>query len=166
MTTPPSAGSGQSASATSCRPAPRSAWPTCCSAPRWRSRPPPSSRRVDMSPSQQERTAAEPVWRPSEEWLDSANVSRLMRRHGLADLAALRARALDPEWLWPAVFEDLGIEFAEPFTSVLEADRGPEWATWFAGSRLNLADACLDRWAESKGHEEALVWDSERGERR
>jgi acetyl-CoA synthetase len=114
----------------------------------------------------EEAAGSEPLWRPDKEWLRSANVSRLMRNAGIADLDELRSRALDPDWLWPAVFEDLGIEFAEPYTSVLDVEKGPEWARWFLGSRLNLADACLDRWAAEKGEAEAIVWESERGERR
>jgi acetyl-CoA synthetase len=109
---------------------------------------------------------AETVWRPGEEWLREANVTRLMRRGGVSDLAELRSRALDPEWLWPAVFEDLGIEFAAPYERVLDAADGPEWARWFPGARLNLAAACLDRWAEARPESEAIVWESERGERR
>jgi acetyl-CoA synthetase len=113
-----------------------------------------------------EAAEAAPIWRPNDEWKRSANVNRLMERAGAADLDELRARALDPDWLWPAVFEDLGIEFAEPYSRVLDLERGIEWPRWFLDSRLNLADACLDRWANAKGAEEALVWESERGERR
>jgi len=113
-----------------------------------------------------EAAGAEPVWRPSEEWLSSANVTRLMRAAGVSDVEGLRARALDPEWLWPAIFADLGIEFAEPYSAVLDLTDGAEWPHWFVGSRLNLADSCLDRWAEAKGGEEAIVWESEQGERR
>ncbi len=113
-----------------------------------------------------EAVETETIWRPGENWVESANVSRLMRRAGISDLAELRSRALDPEWLWPAVFEDLGIEFAAPHDRVLDLEEGPEWARWFLGARLNLASACLDRWAEARPDDEAIVWESERGERR
>ena len=120
---------------------------------------------VSVSVEHRER-AGEPIWSPGEEWKRSANVTRLMERAGTADLDELRSRALDPDWLWPAVFEDLGIEFAEPCSRVVDLEDGPEWPRWFPGSRLNLADLCLDRWAAAKGGEEAVVWESERGERR
>jgi acetyl-CoA synthetase len=119
-----------------------------------------------MSAAASGQAEPEVVWRPDPERIEAANVSRLMRANGIEDLEALRARALDPEWLWPAIFADLGIEFAEPWTSVLDDSKGPEWARWFRGARLNLSTLCLDRWAETKGAAEALTWESERGEHR
>ena len=35
----------------------------------------------------------------------------------------------------------------EPWDAVLDASRGPEWATWFVGGRLNIARNCVHRWA-------------------
>lgn len=109
---------------------------------------------------------AEPIWSPGRERIESANVTRLIRRAGLSDLDELRSRSVDPEWLWPAVFDDLGIEFVEPYTQVLDLERGPEWARWFVGARLNLSSACLDRWARVRPDEEAIAWESECGEHR
>jgi acetyl-CoA synthetase len=106
------------------------------------------------------------VWVPDAERLESANVTRLMRKAGVGDVEALRAKALDPEWLWPAVLEDLGMEFAEPWTEVLDGSRGKEWTRWFPGARLNLSTLCLDRWADSAPDAEAVAWESEREERR
>jgi acetyl-CoA synthetase len=110
--------------------------------------------------------AEEPIWRPDEARVRSANVTRLMQLTGVADLDELRSRARDPQWLWPAIFDDLGIVFSRPYDQVLDASEGPQWARWFVGGRLNLAAACLDRWAVTRPEEEALVWESERGERR
>ena len=63
-----------------------------------------------------------------------------MRRHGFDDFAALQQRSQDdPEWFWPAAVEDLGLEFSRPWERVLDLSRGPEWATWFVGGRLNIA---------------------------
>jgi acetyl-CoA synthetase len=111
-------------------------------------------------------TDHEVMWAPSAERVESANVTRLMHKAGAEDLEGLRRRALDPEWLWPTVFEDLGIEFAEPWDQVLDAAEGREWTRWFPGARMNLSIHTLDRWAEEKGAAEALVWESERGEHR
>jgi acetyl-CoA synthetase len=89
------------------------------------------------------------VWQPSAEVLDRANVVRLMRRHGIGDYWDLVRRAQqEPEWFWPAAIEDMGLEFSEPWTQVVDASRGPEWATWFVGGKLNLAWNCVHRWAE------------------
>ena len=58
-----------------------------------------------------------------------------------------RARSKSPEWFWPAAIEDMGIEFIEPWHEVVDASRGPEWATWFVGGKLNIAWNCVHRWA-------------------
>ena len=44
--------------------------------------------------------------------------------------------------------------------------RGPEWATWFSGARLNVAHACVHRWATKRPDEIAAIFDPEEGERR
>lgn len=92
--------------------------------------------------------AADYVWRPGAEYLENANVVRLMRRHGLEDLAALRARSVaDVAWYWGAVVEDLGLPFSTPFREVLDVSRGASDPDWYVGGRLNVVDACLGRWA-------------------
>jgi acetyl-CoA synthetase len=108
------------------------------------------------------------VWQPSPDVLERANVVRLMRRHGIDDYWELVQRAQDePEWFWPAAIEDLGIEFSQPWEQVVDASRGPEWATWFVGAKLNLAWNCVHRWAQQPESADRLaaVWQAEDGSR-
>ena len=110
---------------------------------------------------------AEIVWRPSPEVLERANVVRLMRRHGIADYSDLVVRSQDdPDWFWPAAVEDMGLEFARPWEQVADRSRGPEWATWFVGGRLNIAHNCAHRWAERTPDAVACVSLGEDGRRR
>ncbi len=89
------------------------------------------------------------AWTPTPEVLEQANVVRLMRRLGLDDYRDLQRRsAEDPDWFWPAAIEDMGLEFSHPWDRVVDLSRGPEWATWFVGGKLNLARNCVHRWAE------------------
>ncbi len=105
------------------------------------------------------------VWEPSAEVVEHANVTRLMRRLGCADFhELLRVSVEDVERFWPAVVEDLGLEFSRPWDELLDVSRGVEWARWFVGGRLNLAWNCVHRWAGREG--EAAVWQSEDGARR
>jgi acetyl-CoA synthetase len=109
----------------------------------------------------------EVVWKPDAETLERANVVRLMRRHGIDDYRELVTRSIDdPEWFWPAAVEDMGIEFAEPWREVVDASRGPEWATWFVGGKLNIAWNCVHRWAGERAAEAAAVFRGEDGARR
>jgi acetyl-CoA synthetase len=105
------------------------------------------------------------VWRPSEEAAAATRVMRFAASHGAADYATLHRRALeDPEWFWAAVVEDLGIEFSRPYARVLDESRGPEWATWFVGGRLNLAWNCAGRWRDRTPHAVAVRSETEDGD--
>src|SRR5215208_3203409 len=77
------------------------------------------------------------VWQPDEETLDRANVVRLMRRHGVDD-----------------------------YWELVRRSRGPEWATWFVGGKLNIAWNCVHRWAERRPGAIASVGLGEDGSRR
>jgi acetyl-CoA synthetase len=110
---------------------------------------------------------ADVVWEPTPEVLERANVVRLMRRHGFDDYRAFQQRSQDdPDWFWPAAIEDMGLEFATPWERVSDLSRGPEWATWFVGGRLNVAWNCVHRWGERRPDDVAAVFAGEDGERR
>jgi acetyl-CoA synthetase len=104
------------------------------------------------------------AWTPTEAVLEHANVVRLMRRHGFSTYRELLARSIDdPEWFWPAAVDDMGLGLFEPFTDVVDLSRGPEWATWFTGAKLNIAWNCVHRW---RGDRVAAVFRGEDGARR
>jgi acetyl-CoA synthetase len=105
------------------------------------------------------------VWRPSPEYIANANVTRFMRRHGIEDFHQLVVRSQeDIEWFWDAVVDDLGIDFFDRYTQVLDASRGPAWPRWFVGGTVNLAFNCVDRHASARPDASALLWEGEDGE--
>jgi acetyl-CoA synthetase len=98
------------------------------------------------------------IWQPSPELVERANVTRLQRRLGAENYHELhRISVEEPDRFWPALIDDLGIEFSQPWTSVIDESRGPEWATWFNGGRVNVARVCLHRFAEQRPNDEAFV---------
>jgi acetyl-CoA synthetase len=104
------------------------------------------------------------VWAPTPEQIEQANVSRLQRKLGCADYDELhRVSVEEPERFWPAVIEDLGVEFAAPWSTVLDDSGGIEWAKWFVGGRLNIAWNCVHKWRDLPG--EAAVFRGEDGAR-
>jgi acetyl-CoA synthetase len=104
------------------------------------------------------------VWEPTPEEIERANVTRLARRLGCSDYHELhRLSVEEPERFWPALVDDLGIEFSAPWERVLDASRGVEWARWFVGGKLNLAHDCVHKWRELPG--EAAVFRGEDGGR-
>jgi acetyl-CoA synthetase len=110
----------------------------------------------------------EVIWRPTDEVREGSNAMRLARALGFEDYASLvRFSQDEPERFWPAAIEDMGLEFSRPWDVVVDESRGPEWATWFVGGRLNLAWNCVHRWAQrERADADAAVWQSEEGERR
>src|ERR671918_62358 len=105
------------------------------------------------------------VWRPTEEYVERANVTRLMRAHGIASYDELVARSQDDiEWFWDAVVKDLDIGFFTPYERVLEASGGIPWAKWFVGGTTNLAHNCVDMWAERTPDATAVLWEGEDAE--
>ncbi len=86
------------------------------------------------------------IWRPRPDDLERSHVARLMRRHGLASASELRERAAkDPEWFYPAMLEDLGVEWYEGFHTLADRRRGLPFTDWFLGGKLNLVHNVLDR---------------------
>jgi acetyl-CoA synthetase len=105
------------------------------------------------------------AWEPTPDYVENANVTRLMRAHGIESIGELRRRSVeDIAWYWDAAVKDLGIEFSTPYERVLDDSRGIPWTTWFLGGRVNLVWNCVDRWAHSEAKDRvALIGESETG---
>ena len=105
------------------------------------------------------------IWEPSREFIESTNVWRFLDRLGFKDREEfLRFSRDQPERFWDELMKELRVEWFEPYQQVLDTSRGPEWARWFVGGRLNIAHNCLDRWATSD--RVACLWEGEDGETR
>jgi acetyl-CoA synthetase len=101
---------------------------------------------------------ADVVWRPGAERLAEANLTRLMRRLGVERYADLhRISVEEPDRFWPELVDDLGLLFSQPWDAVRDVSDGSEWARWFIGGRLNMAESCVHRWARERPGDEALV---------
>ncbi|MDX1450627.1 MAG: AMP-binding protein, partial [Acidimicrobiia bacterium] len=57
----------------------------------------------------------------------------------------------------------LGIPFSHPYDSVKDSSDGIEWTRWFVGGRINLSEACVDRWAGETPDATAIVAEREDG---
>jgi acetyl-CoA synthetase len=91
---------------------------------------------------------AEVAWRPTPEYVENANVTRFMRRHGIDSIDEFRRRSVeDMEWFWNALVQDMGIEFTTPYERVLDSSGGIAWSKWFVGGHVNLTYNCVDRHA-------------------
>ena len=105
------------------------------------------------------------VWHPDEEYLGRSRLKRFMDRHGLSTVEELMERSTtDLAWFWEATFEDLGIEFYEPYTQVVDLSRGIQWPTWCVDAKLNIVHNCLDKWIDTPAQNRvAIRWEGEEG---
>ncbi len=110
-------------------------------------------------------TRSNHVWEPRLDDLSHSHVARLMDRHGIGTPDELRRRAAtDPDWFYPAISDDLGIEWFRPYDTLKDGSRGLPWTDWFIGGQLNLVHNCLDRHV-SAGHggEPAVISEDDDG---
>lgn len=112
--------------------------------------------------------AARIIWEPYGDYLEKSNVRRFMDAHGISTYDELVERSVaDVAWFWDAALSDLGVQWDEPYETVLDESQGFPWARWFVGGKLNIVRNCLDRHvAGPRGDHVALEWVSEGGERR
>ena len=105
------------------------------------------------------------AWRPTQEYIEHSRLTAFIRKHGLRDLPDLMDRSTrDIEWFWRAVIDDLGIEFFEPYTKVLDVSKGIAQARWCIGGRMNIVHNCLEKWSGSEAADRpALHWEGEEG---
>ena len=102
------------------------------------------------------------IWEPSREFIKQTNVWRFLRRLGFSHREEFLSFSREnPERFWDETMREMGVEWFAPYHQVLDASRGPEWAQWFLGGRINIAHNCVDRWADSGRI--ACLWESENG---
>src|SRR5690606_32430101 len=111
----------------------------------------------------------QPIWQPSQERIERANMTafarEVARTHGehLRDYPALRAWSVEhPELFWPALWRFAEVRASRPWREVLvDGDKMPG-ARWFVGAELNFAENLLRR---SDDHPAIIAW-TEDGRRR
>lgn len=108
------------------------------------------------------------VWRPTPEVLERAHLTAFMRQHQLTDFDELMQRSTaDIAWFTEAVLRFLDIQFARPYSQVVDLSRGVAWPRWCVDGQLNIVHNCLDKYLETpKERQPALVWEGEDGRTR
>ena len=108
------------------------------------------------------------AWRPTADYVAGSRLQQFITRHDLRDYPDLLNRSTtDLEWFWRAVLDDLGIQFYEPYTKVVDTSRGIPWTRWCVGGRMNIVHNCLDKWMGTPVADRvAFHWEGEEGETR
>ena len=89
---------------------------------------------------------SELCWQPTGDYLSKSNISRFMQKHHIKDYDELIKKSTsDIEWFWDAALKDLGVEWYQPYTKVLDQSKGFPWTKWFINGKINIVHNCLDR---------------------
>ncbi|MFX1541188.1 MAG: acetyl-coenzyme A synthetase N-terminal domain-containing protein, partial [Promethearchaeota archaeon] len=68
------------------------------------------------------------VWHSSGDYQTNSNIRRFMNKHDIKTYDELIHRSTeDIEWFWDAVLKDLGIEWYQLYSKVLDDSKGIEW---------------------------------------
>jgi acetyl-CoA synthetase len=118
----------------------------------------------------------EDIWSPSPDWIEHANVTRLLRTLGYTIDArdpvavAQTARSFiertmrEIEWFWDAALRDMQLLWSTPYRTLLDTTRGNAFADWFVGAETNIVSNCVDRHARGPSADRpALIAESEDG---
>ena len=116
------------------------------------------------------------AWAPTPDFIEQANVTRLMRTLGYRvdskDPAQVREAARtfieksqrDIQWFWDAALRDMNMAWDKPYGSLLDVTRGNAYADWFVGGETNIVTNCVDRHARGpNAGKAALIAESEDG---
>lgn len=108
------------------------------------------------------------VWQPSPASIERAHLTRFLRQHAIPDFAGLMERSTrEVAWFTDSLLKYLEIEFAQPYTQVVDLSRGIAWPHWCVGGRMNIVHNCLDKYLGTPTESQpALIWEGEAGERR
>lgn len=106
------------------------------------------------------------VWKPSQEVIEHAYLTRFMRQHGIADFDELMRRSTtDVAWFTDSLLRFLDIRFYRPYEQVVDLSRGIAWPRWCVGGELNIIHNCLDKYIGTAQEEKpALIWEGEEGQ--
>jgi len=105
------------------------------------------------------------IWEPHGDYKTKANIVRFMKEHGIGNYEELIRRSTeDIEWFWDAALKDLGVEWYQPYTKVLDDSGGLPWAKWFIDGKMNIVHNCLDRHAKGRRRDHpAVIWEGDDG---
>src|SRR3970040_241687 len=108
------------------------------------------------------------VWEPNPATIERANLTHFLRTHQISDFAALMERSTrEVAWFTDSLLKYLEIEFAQPYTQVVDLSRGIAWPQWCVGGRMNIVHNCLDKYIGTPTENQpAVIWEGEGGRTR
>ncbi|MFW9962456.1 MAG: AMP-binding protein [Candidatus Sifarchaeia archaeon] len=108
------------------------------------------------------------VWRPTEEHVEQANMTRFMKLHDIDNFDELMQRSTeDVAWFTDALLKFLNIEFYKPYDQVVDLSKGIAWPKWCVNGKMNIVHNCIDKYMGTDTEKQlALIWEGEDGANR
>lgn len=108
------------------------------------------------------------AWRPKPESVERTNLATFWKKQGLDSYSSLCEWALeDVGRFWDAALKDLGVEFYEPYTNIMDASNGIARPLWCVDGKMNIVHNLLDKWqATEVAERDAIRYESEEGDDR
>lgn len=116
---------------------------------------------------------AAPVWYPAPDYIRGSHLENVMQAMGIkldtadpetAYRAFYRRSIAEPEAFWHAALDEIGIEWFEPFTRVVDLSNGLQSPHWFPDGELNLVHNAVFRHLKTRrGGQPAIIWEGEDG---
>jgi acetyl-CoA synthetase len=105
------------------------------------------------------------AWQPNPDWIEESNLKKFMVKHQLSDYDQLFRKSVEEiDWFWEAVFQDLDIQFYQPYTKVVDLKEGIQFPRWCVDGKMNIILNCLDKWQDTPVVDRvAFIWEGEEG---
>ena len=105
------------------------------------------------------------VWKPTGDYIEKANITKFMKKHGIKNYDELIKKSTENiNWFWDEAIKDLNIEFYKPYKKVYDDSKGIQWTNWFIDGKINIVHNVVDRHANSKKKKNiAIIWENEQG---
>lgn len=84
------------------------------------------------------------VWHPTPDQIHHTNITALQRQLGFDRYDRLYQWSIDHrDQFWHRMIQRLGIQFQQPYTTVLELSDGVEQPHWLVNARFNIVESCF-----------------------
>lgn len=85
-----------------------------------------------------------PIWEPSKEIIEQSNIFKMMQIHGFDNYDDFwKWSTTNKVTFWEETIQNLGIEFAQKYTSILDVSKGVENPKWLKNAKFNIVDSCF-----------------------
>jgi acetyl-CoA synthetase len=99
-------------------------------------------------------------WHPSKSIIENSNIFKMMQKLGMNSYKDFWKWSVENKAsFWEATIANLGIQFDEKYSSIINVDEGIENAKWIFESKLNIIDSCF----QNEDNSIAIVFQEENG---